>query len=137
MKHLKTYNEFGKIQEDAVKGQDSDVFIDNVYIAKQDSEIKGAEILGVIKSSETESEFKDYFYAEYGEGHFTKEEMSKLVAFYNEYDEEANIDKKEADSEEADPEEDVLGDTEPETEPTVSDDTDEDEDAIAELEAEL
>lgn len=136
MKHLKTYNEFGKIQEDAVKGQDSDVFIDNVYIAKQDSEIKGAEILGVIKSSETESEFKDYFYAEYGEGHFTKEEISKLVAFYNEYDEEANIDKVEAEKE-AESEEDALGDTEGEAEPTVTDDTDEDEDAIADLEAEL
>ena len=136
MKHLKTYNEFGKIQEDAVKGQESDVFIDDVYIAKQDSEIKGAEILGVIKSSETESEFKDYFYAEYGEGHFTKEEISKLVAFYNEYDEEANIDKVEAEKE-AESEEDALGDTEGEAEPTVIDDEDEDEAAIADLEAEL
>jgi len=136
MKHLKTYNEFGKIQEDAVKGQESDVFIDDVYIAKQDSEIKGAEILGVIKSSETESEFKDYFYAEYGEGHFTKEEISKLVAFYNEYDEEANIDKVEAEKE-AESEEDTLGDTEGEAEPTVIDDEDEDEAAIADLEAEL
>lgn len=136
MKHLKTYNEFGKIQEDAVKGQESDVFIDDVYIAKQDSEIKGAEILGVIKSSETESEFKDYFYAEYGEGHFTKEEISKLVAFYNEYDEEANIDKIEAEKE-AESEEDALGDTEGEAEPTVIDDEDEDEAAIADLEAEL
>jgi len=136
MKHLKTYNEFGKIQEDAVKGQESDVFIDDVYIAKQDSEIKGAEILGVIKSSETESEFRDYFYAEYGEGHFTKEEISKLVAFYNEYDEEANIDKIEAEKE-AESEEDALGDTEGEAEPTVIDDEDEDEAAIADLEAEL
>jgi len=136
MKHLKTYNEFGKIQEDAVKGQESDVFIDDVYIAKQDSEIKGAEILGVIKSSETESEFRDYFYAEYGEGHFTKEEISKLVAFYNEYDEEANIDKVEAEKE-AESEEDTLGDTEGEAEPTVIDDEDEDEAAIADLEAEL
>ena len=49
MKHIKTYSEFASIEEDAVKGQDSKVVIDDVYVAKLDKEIKGAEILGVIK----------------------------------------------------------------------------------------
>jgi len=103
MKHLKTYNEFGGIEEDAVTGQDSKVTVDDTYIAKLDREIKGAEILGAIKAAETEGEFKDYFYSEYGNGSFTEAEMSKLLAFYNGYEEESNAEEaeKEAEEEEA------------------------------------
>ena len=99
MKHIKTYKEFGGVEEDAVTGQDSKVTIDNIYIAKLDRELKGAEILGVIKSSETEDEFKDYFYDNYGNGVFTTAELSKLVTFYNGYAEEENA--KDAEEEEA------------------------------------
>jgi hypothetical protein len=110
MKHLKTYSEFAEIKEAAVKGQDSKVTVDDTYISKLDRELKGAEILGVIKASESESEFKDYFYEEYGEGSFTTEEISKLISFYNEYAEEENA--EEAEEEEAEEEEAEEDDTE-------------------------
>ena len=82
MKHLKTYNEYSGIEEDAVTGQDSKVTVDDVYIAKLDRELKGAEILGAIKAAETEGEFKDYFYSEYGQDAFAEGEMDVLVKYY-------------------------------------------------------
>ena len=103
MKHLKTYSEFAGIEEEAVTGQDSKVTIDDVYVASLDREIKGAEILGAIKAAETEDEFKDYFYSDYGSGSFTTSEISKLLTYYNKYEEEDNaeIAKKEKEEEEA------------------------------------
>ena len=100
MKHLKTYSEFAGVEEDAVKGQDSKVTVDDVYIGKLDRELKGAEILGAIKAAETEGEFKDYFYDEYGNGTFTTAEISKLLTFYNGYEEEDNLADAEAEKEE-------------------------------------
>ncbi len=100
MKHLKTYSEFASIEEDAVKGQDSKVTIDDVYVASLDREIKGAEILGAIKAAQTEGEFKDYFYDEYGNGAFTTEEISKLLSFYSGYEEEDNAADAEKEKEE-------------------------------------
>ena len=108
MKHIKTYNEFAGIEEDAVKGQDSKVTVDDVYISSLDREIKGAEILGAIKAAKTEGEFKDYFYNEYGNGAFTEEEISKLVAFYNGYEEEDNLADAEAEKEEEKEDDDDL-----------------------------
>ena len=89
MEHVKSFNEF--IGEDAVKADDSKVYVDNMYIMSLDSHIKAAEILGVIKSSETETEFLDYFYTEYGNGAFTEEEISALSKYFNEYEEEDNL----------------------------------------------
>ena len=109
MKHIKTYKEFGGVEEDAVTGQDSKVTIDNVYIAKLDRELKGAEILGAIKAAETEGEFKEYFYSEYGNGSFTEAEMSKMLAFFNGYEEESNAEEVEKEAEE-EAEEDGAGD---------------------------
>jgi len=100
MKHLKTFNEFNGIKEDAVTGQDSKVVVDDIYIAKLDRELKGAEILGAIKAAETEGEFKDYFYSEYGNSTFDTAEMSQLLKFYNGYEEEANAEEAEAEAEE-------------------------------------
>jgi len=100
MKHLKTYNEFGGIKEDAVTGQESKVVVDDVYIAKLDREIKGAEILGAITAAETEGEFKDYFYSSYGNGSFSEAEMSKLITFFAGYEEEANAEEVEKEAEE-------------------------------------
>lgn len=100
MKHLKTYDEFTGIEEEAVKGEDSKVVVDDTYISKLDKDIKGAEILGVIKSSESEDEFKDYFYNEYGESSFTTAEMSQLVTYFNEYEAEKNAEEAEKEKEE-------------------------------------
>jgi len=109
MKHIKTYNEFAGVEEAAVKGQDSKVTVDDIYIGKLDRELKGAEILGAIKAAETEGEFKDYFYDEYGNGTFTTAEISKLAAFYNSYEEEDNLANAEAEKEEEEEGEDDLG----------------------------
>ena len=64
MEHIKSFSEF--VGEDAVKAEDSKVYIDNLYVMSLDRDIKAGEILGIIKSSETESEFIEYFYKEYG-----------------------------------------------------------------------
>jgi hypothetical protein len=77
MKHLKTYSEFAGVEEDAVKGQDSKVTVDDIYIGKLDREIKGAEILGAIKASETEGEFKDY--EMHGQGTHTSSDGEKYI----------------------------------------------------------
>ena len=100
MKNIKTYTEF--LHEDAVQaGDDSKVVIDDVILASGE-EIKGAEILGVIIDSKTEKEFVSYFYDEYGNGAFTKEDIAVLSKSYNEYEEEKNA--EEAEEEEAEEE---------------------------------
>ena len=100
---IKKFNEFvNGVEEDAVKaGEDSDVVIDDITL-DSGAEIKGAEILGVIIDSETEKEFKDYFYKEYGNGAFTEADMMTLIKFYNEYEEEKNAEKAEKEKEEED-----------------------------------
>ena len=98
MEHVKSFSEF--VGEDAVKAEDSKVYVDNLYVQSIDGHIKGAEILGVIKSSETETEFLDYFYTEYGNGAFTEEEISTLSKYFNEYEEEDNLDAAEKEEEE-------------------------------------
>lgn len=110
MKKLKTFEEFSKelnaphIDEDAIDaGEDSKVVIDDVTL-DSGSEIKSTEILGAILSSKTEKEFKEYFYDQYGNGAFTDEDISTLIKFFLEYQEEKN-------AEEAEGEEEAPGET--------------------------
>ena len=98
MEHIKSFSEF--VGEDAVKAEDSKVYIDNLYVMSLDRDIKAGEILGIIKSSETESEFIEYFYKEYGNGAFTEEEISTLSKYFNDYKEEDNLDAAEKEEEE-------------------------------------
>lgn len=80
MKIIRTFEEF--IQEDALKaGEDSKLYVDDL---KLDSGpvIKSAEILGAITASNTETEFKDYFFREYGNDAFAEGEISVLVKYY-------------------------------------------------------
>ena len=98
MEHVKSFSQF--IAEDAVKAEDSKVYIDNLFVSSLDRHIKAGEILGIIKSSETESEFMEYFYKEYGNGAFSEEEVSKLSKYFNEYEEEDNLDAAEKEKEE-------------------------------------
>jgi len=98
MEHIKSFGEF--IGEDAVKAEDSKVYIDNLYVMSLDRDIKAGEILGIIKSSETESEFIEYFYKEYGNGAFTEEEIATLSKYFNEYQEEDNLDAADKEEEE-------------------------------------
>lgn len=107
MKKLKTFEEFSEelnaphIDEDAIEaGEDSKVVIDDVTL-DSGSEIKSTEILGAILSSKTEKEFKQYFYDQYGNGAFTDEDMSTLLKFFLDYEEEKNAKELEAEEEEA------------------------------------
>lgn len=79
-KLIKTFEEF--VTEDAMKaGEDSKIYVEDLKL-DSGSTIKSAEILGVITSSKTESEFKEYFYSEYGVDSFAEGEMDILVAYY-------------------------------------------------------
>lgn len=106
MKTLKTFEEFTasfrdkEIQEDAVSpGKDSKVVIDDLTL-DSGKEIKSVEIVGAIVASNSEKEFKDYFYDEYGETAFTEADFGSLVKYYNEYTEEINAEEAEKEKEE-------------------------------------
>ena len=100
MKIIRTFEEF--IQEDALKaGEGSKLYVDDL---KLDSGpvIKSAEILGAITASNTETEFKDYFFKEYGNDAFAEGEISVLVKYYLDKEtEEAEEEKEEEGGEEA------------------------------------
>jgi len=97
MKIIKTFEEF--IQEDALKaGEDSKIYVEDLKL-DSGATIKSAEILGVITASKTESEFKEYFYAEYGVDSFAEGEMDILVAYYLDKSAEDAEEEKEAEKE--------------------------------------
>jgi len=97
MKHIKLFEEF--IAEKAIKvTPESDVIIDD-YITDNGEEIKSTEIVGAIVSSESEKEFKDYFYDTYGQSAFTTNDIETLAKHYNNYLEEVTA--KETEEEEA------------------------------------
>jgi len=110
MKIIKTFEEFtGTLHEDAIDaGEDSKVVIDDVKI-ESGKEIKSTEILGAIMSSNSEKEFKEYFYNAYGNTAFTTEDMFTLTKFFNEYQQEEAEKEKEKEKEKKDSkEEDPL-----------------------------
>lgn len=111
MRIFKTFEEF--IQEDALKaGEDSKIYVEDLTLDSGPT-IKAAEILGVITSSQTENEFKDYFYNEYGNDAFAEGEMDILTAYYLEKETEDAEEEKEAEAEagaEEGGEEDPLAD---------------------------
>ena len=97
MRIFKTFEEF--IQEDALKaGEDSKIYVEDLTL-DSGSTIKAAEILGVITTSQTENEFKDYFYNEYGNDAFAEGEMDILTAYYLEKETEDAEEEKEAEKE--------------------------------------
>lgn len=97
-KLIKTFEQF-IFEAEAVKAEDSEVYIDDVSADGSDTVIKGVEILGAIKASATEKEFKDYFFQQYGQTTLTPEDMAKLCTYYNEYKEEENKEKAESEKE--------------------------------------
>ena len=97
MRIFKTFEEF--IQEDALKaGEDSKIYVEDLTLDSGPT-IKAAEILGVITTSQTENEFKDYFYNEYGNDAFAEGEMDILTAYYLEKETEDAEEEKEAEKE--------------------------------------
>lgn len=105
-KYVKTFEQF-IFENDAVKAPDSKEYIDDVII-KSGKTVKAAEILGAITASETEEEFKSYFFEQYGNDAFTVEDMSKLLTYFNKYQEEKNA--KETEEEEKEKEKEDAGD---------------------------
>lgn len=105
-KIIRTFEEF--ISEDALKaGEDSKIYVEDVKL-NSGKTIKSAEILGAITSSATESEYKDYFYREYGNDAFAEGEMDTLLAYYldksaEEAEKEKEAEKEAEESEEEDP----------------------------------
>ena len=88
MKHLQTFNNYSNITEDAIEvGDDSDVIVDDILLDSGEK-IKSAEIIGVINTSKTEKEFKEYFYKEYGNNAFTEEDMQTLLKYFLEVETE-------------------------------------------------
>jgi|TARA_B110000977_G_C10963049_1_gene449302 hypothetical protein len=109
MKIIKTFEEF--ISEDALKaGEDSKIYVEDLTLDSGET-IKSAEILGAITASKTESEFKDYFYKEYGNDAFAEGEMDILLAFYlDKSAEDAEEEKEEEGEEETDDKEEGADD---------------------------
>ena len=70
------------------------------YVSLAIKSIKSAEILGAITASKTESDFKDYFYNEYGQDAFAEGEMDILTAYYLDKSAEDAEEEKAADGEE-------------------------------------
>ena len=97
-KLIKTFEQF-IFEAEAVKAEDSDVYIDDVSADGSDIVIKAGEILGAIKASATEKEFKDYFFQQYGQTTLMPEDMATLCKYYNEYKEEENKEKADAEKE--------------------------------------
>ena len=109
MKIIKTFEKF--ISEDALKaGEDSKIYVEDLTLDSGET-IKSAEILGAITASKTESEFKDYFYKEYGNDAFAEGEMDILLAFYlDKSAEDAEEEKEEEGEEETDDKEEGADD---------------------------
>jgi len=61
--------------------------------------ISAQEILGQIIASETEGDFKKYFYDKYGTTKFDTETMGQMVTTYQEYNKELAAEEKEEEKE--------------------------------------
>lgn len=97
-KIIRTFEEF--IGEDALKaGEESKIYVEDVTLDSGKT-IKSAEILGAITASQTEDEFKDYFYREYGNDAFAEGEMDVLLAYFLDKSAEDAEAEKEAGGEE-------------------------------------
>ena len=98
MEIFKTFEAYTKslVQEGALKaGEEIDMYIDDMKL-DSGSVIKSAEILGAIAASETDKDFKSYFYETYGNNAFGEGEIDQLVKVYNDYKtKEAELEKEE------------------------------------------
>lgn len=98
------------VSEEAIEvTPDSKVVVDDYLLDDAETEIKSTEIIGAIVSANSEDEFLDHFYKEYGNGAFTETDIAKLIAYYQDYREEVNAAETEAEEEaEAGDEKDPL-----------------------------
>lgn len=110
MKRIKLFEEFiseqpdtqneSVVNEEAIEvTPDSKVVVDDYLLDDAETEIKSTEIIGAIVSANSEDEFLDHFYKEYGNGAFTETDIAKLIAYYQDYREEVNAAETEAEEE--------------------------------------
>ncbi len=97
--YIKTFEQFIFEAENPVKAPDSKTYVEDVTIESGEV-IKATEILGAITASETEEQFKDYFFQTYGQNDFTPEDMSQLTTYFNKYQEEKNKEETEKEQKE-------------------------------------
>jgi hypothetical protein len=109
--YLKTFEQFINEADQPIKAPDSKVYIDDVILSNGKT-IKAAEILGAIKSSETEDKFRSYFHEAYGETAFAPEDMSNLVTYFNKYKEEENQEETDKEQKEKESGSEETGDKE-------------------------
>jgi hypothetical protein len=79
-------------------GEDSEVEVSDQKTA-DGKLIPAQEILGQVLASETEDEFKAYFYDRYGSTKFDTGTMGQMVTDYNDYYKEVAAKEKEAEKE--------------------------------------
>ena len=100
MKNIKTFEEFSasRIQEASLKaGEESKIYVEDVKLDSGPT-IKSVEILGALTASQTEKDFKDYFYKEYGDGAFGEGEMDVLASYFLDKAAEDAEEEKEAEA---------------------------------------
>ena len=108
MKKIKLFEEYFNRKIETVSEEsskvtpDSDVVVNDYMLDDAETEIEAKEIIGAIVSSGSEDDFLDYFYKKYGNGTFTENDISELIAYYQEYREEVNAEKTEAEEEKDD-----------------------------------
>lgn len=107
--YIKTFEQFIFETENPVKAPDSKTYVEDVTIESGEV-IKATEILGAITASETEEQFKDYFFQTYGQNDFTPEDMSQLVTYFNKYQEEKNQEETDKEQKEKESGGDESGD---------------------------
>lgn len=98
MKIITTFEQF--VSENSLKaGEDSKIYVEDQKLDSGKT-IKSAEILGAITACQTENDFKDYFYKEYGNDAFAEGEMDVLTAYFLDKSAEDAEEEKEAEGEE-------------------------------------
>lgn len=113
MKYVKSLYEFVNLNEEDTSSAhlksdpESEVTVSDISL-DSGKEIKAQEIMGVIVSANSEEEVKDYFFTNYGNNAFTKEEMATIVAWYQKLEAESTEKKKEKEKEEGGGEDDAL-----------------------------
>lgn len=113
MKYVKSLYEFVNVNEDENKDHlkadpESEVTVSDLTLDSGKT-IKAQEIMGVIVSANSEESVKDYFFTNYGNAAFTKEEMATIVSWYQKLEAEKTEKKKEKEKEEKGGDDELAG----------------------------
>ena len=97
---IKTFEHFMAITEAAINaGPESEVVV-NDMITTNGTEISSEEILGLVVSSDNEKALEDRLRSKYDKLTFSKEDISTIIKYWNEYSAEIKEKELEAEKEE-------------------------------------